>query len=213
MTRGGSSASGRKKYLSSRKSGRLLRNVTGTRVCDRTVRNGLHAPRLKACRPYVGIPLTLQHREKRRQWARVHQGWTRRQWPNVLFSDESRFNVSLADGRIRTWRRRGERLDHDNFVERDRYGSDSLMFWAGIHHDGKTDLVTVPGNLTAQRYCDGIIEPVVVPYLQQHNFWIFQHVNAVHTLQCIPRISITSLCCGGLQDHRTSLPLSTYGST
>ena len=24
----------------------------------------------------------------------------------------------------------------------------------------------------------GIIEPVVVPYLQQHNFWIFQHDNA-----------------------------------
>ena len=38
--------------------GRLLRNATGTRVCDRTVRNRLHASRLKACRPYVGVPLT-----------------------------------------------------------------------------------------------------------------------------------------------------------
>ena len=32
----------------------LLRNATGTRVCDRTVRNRLHAARLKASRPYVG---------------------------------------------------------------------------------------------------------------------------------------------------------------
>ena len=88
----------RNRLLSSSKLGRLLRNATGTRVCDRTVRNRLLAARLKACRPYFGIPLTLRHRETRRQWARVHQGWTRRQWRNVLFSDESRFNVSFANG-------------------------------------------------------------------------------------------------------------------
>ena len=46
------------RFLSSQKLGRLLRNATGTRVCDRTVRNRLHAARLKLCRPYVDIPLT-----------------------------------------------------------------------------------------------------------------------------------------------------------
>ncbi len=85
--------------------------------------------------------------------------------------------MSFADGSVRTWRRRGERLDQDNVVERDRYRGGSVMVWAGIHHDGKTDLVTVPGNLSAQRYCDGIIEPVV-SYLQQRNVGIFQHDNA-----------------------------------
>ena len=51
-------SSRRNRFLSSRKLGRLLRNATGTRVCDRTVRNRLHAARLKACRPYFGTPLT-----------------------------------------------------------------------------------------------------------------------------------------------------------
>ena len=40
---------------------------------------------------------------------------------------------------------------------------------------------TVSNRLHAARltaYRDGIIEPVVVPYLQQHNVWIFQHDNA-----------------------------------
>ena len=50
-------SSRRNRIRSSRKLGRLLRNATGTRVCDRTVRNRLHAARLKACRTYVGIPL------------------------------------------------------------------------------------------------------------------------------------------------------------
>ena len=51
-------ASRRNRFLSSRKLGRLLRNATGTRVCDRTVRNRLHAALLKAYRPYTGIPLS-----------------------------------------------------------------------------------------------------------------------------------------------------------
>ena len=90
----------------------------------------------------------------------------------------------FADGRVRTWRRQGEKLDLDDVVECDRYGGGSVKVWVGIHHDGKTDLVVVPGNLTAQRYCDGIIEPVVVLYLQQHNVGIFQHDNArPHTMR------------------------------
>ena len=36
------------RFLSSRKLGRLLRNAIGSRVCDVTVRNRLHAPRLNA---------------------------------------------------------------------------------------------------------------------------------------------------------------------
>ena len=51
-------SSRRNRFLSSRKLGRLLRNATGTKVCDRRVRNRPHAARLKACRPYFGIPLT-----------------------------------------------------------------------------------------------------------------------------------------------------------
>ena len=75
----------RNRFLSSRNLNHLLSNATGTRVCDRTVRNRLHATRLKACCPYVGTPLSLRHRETRCQWARVHQGWTCRQWRKVVF--------------------------------------------------------------------------------------------------------------------------------
>ena len=89
-------SSRRNRFLSSRKLDRLLGNATGTRVCDRTVRNRPHAARMKACHPYIGIPLTLRHGKTRCLWARVHQGWTSRQWCNVLV--QSRFTMSFADG-------------------------------------------------------------------------------------------------------------------
>ena len=54
-------SSRRNRFLSGRKLGPLLRNAPGTRVCERTVRKRLHAAGLKACRPYVGIPLTWRN--------------------------------------------------------------------------------------------------------------------------------------------------------
>ena len=43
---------------------------------------------------------------------------------------------------------------------------------------GKTDLVIVNGNLNAQRYCDQIISPVVLPFTQRHPGFLFQQDNA-----------------------------------
>ena len=54
-------SSRRNRFLSCWKLGCSLRNASGIRVCDRTVRNRQHAARLKTCRPYVGIPLTWQN--------------------------------------------------------------------------------------------------------------------------------------------------------
>ena len=42
------------------------------------------------------------------------------------------------------------------------------MMWAAILHTGKTALVHIPGNLTAQRYCDEILPPHVLPLMQQN---------------------------------------------
>ena len=61
-------------------------------------------------RPYVGEVLTARHRAARLKLAQRHFLWGRQQWARVLFSDESRFNLSHYDGRIRIFRRRGERF-------------------------------------------------------------------------------------------------------
>ena len=61
-------------------------------------------------RPYVGPVLTARHRAARLQWALRHFRWGRQQWVWVLFSDESRFNLSHHDGRIRVFRRKGNVL-------------------------------------------------------------------------------------------------------
>lgn len=107
--------------------------------------------------------LTRQHRQARLTFARCHVRWQLRQWKPVLFTDESRFRLTRCDGRIRVYRRPGERCSDATVQEFDRFGGASVMVWGGICIDGRTDLVIVPQHLNAQRYIDDILECHVVP--------------------------------------------------
>ena len=111
------------------------------------------------------VPLTAAHRAARLQFAQDHRNWQLRHWRPVLFTDESRYTLSSCDGRDRTWRRVGERYQPDNIVEHDRFGGGSVMVWGGLSLDGHTDLqVLQGGTLTAVRYRDEILGPIVRPY-------------------------------------------------
>ncbi|GFW36206.1 transposable element Tcb1 transposase [Trichonephila clavipes] len=82
----------------------------------------------------VYVRLTSRHRRDRREWATEHVNWRRNEWSNVLFSDESRFSVHPDNRSIFIWRDRC-----NPYIIRD-------------------------GPLTASRYRDEILRPIVVPY-------------------------------------------------
>ena len=171
-------SSRRNRFMAASKLTEHLRHATGTRITVYTARNRLRAARLHSRRPYKGIQLTGRHRTTHVNWARQHSGWARRQWSRVVFTDESKFNLHGPDGRIRVWRRRGERLDPANSMKYDRYGGGSVMIWGGISYNGKTDLRTVRGNLNVVRYCADIITPLIVPYIANSNADVLQQDNA-----------------------------------
>ena len=60
--------------------------------------------------------------------------------------------------RSRINRRHNERYAANCVLENDRFGGDSVMVWAGIHHHGHTVLVRVNGAFTAQIYWDEILQ-------------------------------------------------------
>ena len=142
-----------------------LMNATRTRFPISTFLNRLQSAGLKAHRPYNEVQLTVRRPRVRLNWARGHYRWSRRRWNRVLFTDESRFNVQFADGRLRVWRRTRESMNENNIVERDRYGGGSVMISGGmlVCQSGTTGLVTVNGRLNARRSCDEIIIPIGIP--------------------------------------------------
>lgn len=148
------------------------------RISAQTVRNRLREANLRARRPHQGLDLTRARRQTRLNWATVHVRWTLARWRTVLFSDESRFQLYHADGRLRVWRRVGERYADANVLRRVAYGGGGVMVWAGICHGHRTRLHFIDGNLNGQRYRDEILRPIVVPFMELHNVGTFQHDNA-----------------------------------
>jgi hypothetical protein len=82
--------------------------IRNNRISDQTVRNRLRQSGLRSRRPLKGMELKRQHRIARLQWARAHLRWRRNTWQNILFSDESKFNLKFSDGRVCIYRRRRE---------------------------------------------------------------------------------------------------------
>ena len=141
-----------------------LRNVRDVNVSVQTIRNRLNDRGLSARGPVLATPLTRQHQRIREQWSRAHLRWNQRQWSTVLFTNESVFRLSRADGRTSIWRRKNERFDDCNILERDPYGDGYVMVWAGISNNFKTELVIITGTLTDQCYIDKVINPYAVPF-------------------------------------------------
>ena len=83
-----------------------------------------------------------------------------------MFSDECRFCLRKLDGRVKVWRRPGERFA-DCCIDRvTAFGGGSVMVWGGISLTGKTRLVVVEGNLNAVSYRDNILRQVAIPYVR-----------------------------------------------
>ena len=91
--------------------------------------------------------LTSESKEKRLVFCQANK---RRNWKNVMFSDE------LV---IQTYKHR-------------------LIVWGAITCDEMLDLVVIPGRLSRQTYIADILDPVVKPYHASHPNMVFQQDNA-----------------------------------
>ncbi|GFV50638.1 transposable element Tcb2 transposase [Trichonephila clavipes] len=74
--------------------------ATGVLMLASSIRRRLLHGGLRARVLLYRIHLTANHRWLRLQWAHEHSAW-QAAWPQVVFSDELRFNLGDHDGRIR----------------------------------------------------------------------------------------------------------------
>ena len=61
---------------------------------------------------------------------------------HVLFTNEPRFCQRSHDGLCRVWR-----YNRQNKVEHDRFGKGSMMVWASVSINGRSDLHIFDGGL------------------------------------------------------------------
>ena len=135
-----------------------LHMASGIRVSDQTIRNRLRRENIRSKRPVKKQRLTNQHKAARRTFAENYANWNLNQWQSVLFSDESRYRLTRCDGRLRMWGRPGDKFSEECVQEIDRFGGGSIMVWAGIMYNNRTDLVIVPQRLNAVWYTQDVLQ-------------------------------------------------------
>ncbi|GFX91276.1 transposable element Tcb1 transposase [Trichonephila clavipes] len=143
-----------------------------------TIRRRLTEVGLRSRRPLRRLPLTPHHRQCRLDFCRPRATWSVTDWRRVIFSDESRFSLSADDHRTRVWRRTGQRSDPAFIVERHTAISQGVTVWGVISWDTRSSLVVLQGTLTARRYVDDILTPIVLPMLSSRPGAIYQQDNA-----------------------------------
>ncbi|GFU71614.1 transposable element Tcb2 transposase [Trichonephila clavipes] len=80
-------------------------------VSSRTIRTRLAEEHLGSRHPLRVLPLTPSPRCLRLHWYSARGNWSSAEWNQVVFSDESRFNLSSDDHRVRVLKSRGERFN------------------------------------------------------------------------------------------------------
>lgn len=121
--------------------------VSLTTVKRRLQAAGLHG-RVAARKPLLR-PI---NKKKRLQWARVHQYGTVKEWENVLWSDESKFELFAGNRRVYVRRMTGERGNEQCIVPTVKHGGGSVMVWGCFGGERTGDLVRVNGIMEKEHY-------------------------------------------------------------
>lgn len=117
-----------------------------------TVRNvlrkhGFHG-RVARRKPYI----SKVNKNKRLLFAKNYIKKDKSFWKNVIFTDESKFNLYRSDGRTYVWRKVNTALDEKNIMPTVKHGIKSVMVWGCIGHSGPGNLEIIEGTMTQNVY-------------------------------------------------------------
>lgn len=92
------------------------------------------------------------NRKKRLAFVQDHYLLAETWWNNVIFSDESKFNLFGSDGRVMVWRKKNEELKRSNLRPTVKHGGGSVMVWGCFSAAGVGNLVFIEGIMNKEGY-------------------------------------------------------------
>lgn len=138
--------------------------AAGVHVDSSTVRRRLLEVGRTARRPLKKQLLTDAMKRKRLRWARKHKGWTKYDFRNVVYSDETHFEVHGHRSFV-VRRSKGEPLRQMHIQQAPKYPP-KKMFWGTLTARGPGRLIPVDGMMNSDKY-KAILTNHLVPVLER----------------------------------------------
>ena len=158
-----------------------------TNISVRTIQRNIIDMGFRSRRP-TRVPLmTARHKALRLAWDRH---WTVEDWKHVAWSDESRFQLLRADGRVRVWRQPHESMDPTCQQGTVQAGGGSVMVWGVCSWRDMGPLIRLDTTLTGDRYVS-ILSDHLHPFMSivhSDGLGQFQQDNATpHTSRIVTK--------------------------
>lgn len=117
--------------------------------------------------------LDERHKQGRLSWAKENQRRTDEQWAKIIWSDEVYIHIGDDRGTVWVTRRPGEEYDEKCVVPTFAQSPLRIMLWGCIMKGKKGPLIALEypsgkgGGMTAKRYQEQVLEPVLIPFMSQ----------------------------------------------
>ena len=160
-----------------RASSRSLKQSLSLDVSPKTIRNRLHEVGIRSYWTTKKPFISETNRKRRIAWAKKHIHWTKEQWHQVLWSDESPFTLRYQ-GKRRVWRSHNERYLPECTTATVKHDK-KVNVWGCFSAQATGDLHLVQGNLE-QRQFHSILVHHMRPSADRifgDSPWIFQQDN------------------------------------
>ncbi|GES95846.1 IS630 family transposase [Rhizophagus clarus] len=154
-----------------------------------------HVGRPKIMTPRDNRALTRILKQNRRTNIKElpRQNWES-EWENIIWSDESHFELFKGDGRRWVWRQPHEKYDFECLIPTVKSGQVEVMVWGCFTKNGLGLLVKLglliklEGKINVNAYIE-LLDNYLLPYmdtLDDENNYIFQEDNApIHTARAL----------------------------
>ena len=97
----------------------------------------------------------------------------------MLWSDESKFNLFLSDGKVIVWRSSKEKFELERTIPTVKHGDGNVKCWVCFSSSAVDSLILTDDNMTGESYRETLENNLLksVEKLGMSDDWIFQHDN------------------------------------
>ena len=162
---GSNKRSGRPKVLTPRQERRCFALATNDNFSTREIQSELGSvsnmtvwrslknnKNVKFMKKISKPPLSDEHKSQRLTFAKSVLTWSK-EWTNVIFSDEKKFNLDGPDGYSYYWH---DLWKEDQIFSKRQNGGGGVMVWSAFSHSGTTSLA-FSTSTTKKRKCDRLL--------------------------------------------------------
>jgi hypothetical protein len=152
-----------------------LKSEFGVEVTPQTIRNRLKSLGLFARRAARKPLMLLRHRKLRLTFARHYQHWTSDDWSQVLWSDETKFNLFNSDGNHMIRRPKGTRYQPKYIRPTVKFNGGGVLCWGCFSAKSIGPLVLIDGIMDSSKYRD-MMQNAMLPFANatMSPNWLYQ---------------------------------------